>query len=70
MKGWEWRVMRANGLKSAHNVIYEAFNRQLEWWVYIPVIGIPRIFRRQKLLRIGQYLVDQITDLRENHFKG
>jgi hypothetical protein len=51
-------------LADAHHIIETAFRKQLQWWVFIPFIGIPRILRRQKLLRIGQYLVDRSLEIK------
>lgn len=50
-------------LLAAHKIIRDAFDAQLVWWVYIWPFGIHRIRRLDKLLRVGQYLVDQIDEL-------
>ena len=60
-----WNVIRANGLASAHIEIQKAFKNKLSWWSYIPPFGFTAITRRSKLLRIGQYLCDQITELNQ-----
>lgn len=56
-------TIRANALRDAHRIIRKAFDEQLAWWVYLPIIGVHRIARRYKLLRIGRYLCDQMQEL-------
>jgi hypothetical protein len=52
-------IARADSLNAAHKIIAWAFEAQLEWWVYIPFLGWRRRRTRDKLIRIGRYLVDQ-----------
>jgi hypothetical protein len=61
-----WNQIRADGLVAALDEIVKAFHAQLGWWSYIPPFGSIAIMRREKLLRIVQYLVDQIRELRED----
>lgn len=67
MSAQSWRFIRAQGLADAHIVVFDAFNRQLAWWVYVPLLGWGRIRTRNKLIRVGNYLVAQA---RENNAIG
>lgn len=59
-----WALIQAESLAEAHHLVERAFNEQLKpWWVYIPPFGFRRIIARDKLLRVGQYICDQMMAL-------
>ena len=52
-------LIRLKGIHAAHAEVEDAFKRQVTWRIYVPILGIPTIIRRNKLLRISEYLCDE-----------